>query len=59
MTGFKPWTSGIGTDRSTNWANHCPYFFIFTSPLEGGMFNWQVFRFKIIPEIIKGTGISF
>ena len=20
MTGFKPWTSGIGSDRSTNWA---------------------------------------
>ena len=20
MTGFEPWTSGIGSDRSTNWA---------------------------------------
>ena len=24
MTGFEPWTSGIGSDHSTNWATTTP-----------------------------------
>ena len=32
MTGFKPWTSGIGSDCSTNWATTTAhYFFLFLS----------------------------
>ena len=27
MTGFEPWTSGIGSDRSTNWATTTAHYF--------------------------------
>ena len=29
MTGFEPWTSGIGSDRSSNWATTTAQTFIF------------------------------
>ena len=32
MTGFEPWTSGIRSDRSTNWATttaHYYYYFLY------------------------------
>ena len=36
MTGFEPWTSGIGSDHSTNWATttaqlYMFFYFIFVS----------------------------
>ena len=45
MTGFEPWTAGVGSDRSANLShNHCPSPKIFDSLETNNSFNYLPMR---------------